>query len=80
MSSIGDGVHDDLCPYMPEPYEECQCHLIKAAYRRGREDAAKAVEQLRIGSFGIAFNGKFYESVLDTKEAIAAARGDGEQA
>lgn len=70
--------HEPECGY--NFFDKCICENILSAYQRGREDAAKAVEQLRIGSFGIAFNGKFYESVLDTKEAVTAARGDGDQA
>lgn len=44
----------------------CACFAIRAAYQRGREDAAKALSDVP------PFAG------LD--EAIAAARGDGEQA
>ena len=73
--------HEPECGHShPELYghlDKCRCDILRAAYQRGREDAAEAVEQLRIGSFGIAFDGKFYESVLDTNKAISAARGDG---
>lgn len=60
-------------------YSGCICMQIRSSYQRGREDAAKAVEKLRIESFGIMFDGKFYESVLDTRKAIRAARGSGHE-
>jgi len=49
------------------------CGVIRAAYQRGREDAAKAVESVKDyhGGSGVLVNRNF---------AAAAARGDGEQA
>lgn len=56
------------------------CPIARAAYQRGREDAAKAIED------DIAKNGDAYGIGSDhwhccfRENAIAAARGDGEQA
>lgn len=60
----------------------CICPEVKASYHRGRHDAAKAVEalgNLRCYEVYEADDGYLAGSYYEV-DAIAAARGDGEQA
>lgn len=61
-----DGVSDD----------PCICNPLRAAYRRGREDAAKAVKGLIRQQLGY---GKAEWIDDDDYKFVAAARGEGEQ-
>lgn len=53
---------------------DCICGYINHAYQRGREDAAKAVADMD-DLTGYDMDGAVWQD-----KAIAAARGDGEQA
>lgn len=61
--------------YELDPSEFCSiCITARAAYQRGREDAAHAVEAARDAKTYV------YSDAWEAwDEAIAAARGDGEQ-
>ena len=70
--------HEPECGACLHCGEPCMCAELRAAYRRGREDAAKAVLNKLLpeptpNEWDAGFNVAIYE-------AIAAARGDGEQA
>lgn len=60
----------------PDDLHECDCTMIRAGYKRGREDAAKAIE------VDLAKNGEAYAPdhwhCCFRENAISAARG-GEQ-
>ena len=58
--------HEPECIWYDSPHSCDVCTAIRAAYQRGREDAAKAVEAAWRESH-----------ILHT--VISAARGDGEQ-
>lgn len=69
--------HEPECPTGKDWYEMCECESLRSAYRRGREDAAKAVEIVIRQQLGY---GKTEWIDDEDYEFVAAARGDGEQA
>lgn len=70
--------HEPECPEFeydrPPLKANCVCANIRAAYQRGREDAATAVATTPL--FSYLADGPM---LVHYGEAIAAARGDGEQ-
>ena len=41
---------DGCCPWMPQPCDcQCNCDALRAAYQRGRGDAASAIERSYMG-------------------------------
>ena len=58
--------HEPECDELHRLTCSCTCEEIRAAYRRGREDAANAVGLL----------GTWLDETVDFGDAIAAARGD----
>ena len=68
--------HEPECYANGMSDDPCICNPLRAAYRRGGEDAAKAVEIVIRQQLGY---GKTEWIDDEDYEFIAAARGDGEQ-
>lgn len=74
--------HEPECPAASTYIADtCRCGILRAAYHRGREDAAEAVERIEWWQGRVeTHNGPEYGRHCDQDLAIAAARGEGEQA